>query len=204
MCVFAPNRGLVVGEGDALAFLLLRLLYEEFRGVVALCRTEFVVHVLDVDFLVLEGFAQIAHCLGNIPVLAEGAFEIAADCANGEDPCFGEKVVQRFLFHGVDMNSARASVNKKIQLAFLVEPDSALTHRILFYDATLAAAIAFHHILSFLAFLHLASFPDFYLIEFTFVQILWHFCDKKDYEKRLLPTNNSKDITEVCAAGSSV
>jgi hypothetical protein len=65
--------------------------------------------------------------LGDLPVLAELAIEIASGGSNGERLAGREQVEKRFFFDGVDMNGARISVDEGIIFSILVFPNAAIS-----------------------------------------------------------------------------
>ena len=63
--------------------------------------------------------------LGDVPVLAELAAEVAAGGAEREDLRAGEKVVERLLLDGIDGEAGGAAVAERDQLAAFVLADEA-------------------------------------------------------------------------------
>ena len=62
--------------------------------------------------------------LGDFPVLAPGAGEIAAKGADGEDVAAGQKMVQGFLLHRVDVGSDRLAIDNQAQRPLQVAADA--------------------------------------------------------------------------------
>src|SRR6185295_16803208 len=106
--VLEPDGRIVVGPADAVAGALLREM-GAFRGAKAL-------HVLA---------EPVGRVVGDLPVLASGAAEVAAAGAHRKDPRPRIEVVERLLLDRVDADGARESVEQGVEGAALVEPGAA-------------------------------------------------------------------------------
>jgi hypothetical protein len=73
----------------------------------------------------LEALRFIEGRLADAPVLAEAATEIAARGAEAQDAGAGQKMIQRFLFDGIDGKSGGCAVAQGIELAADVLADVA-------------------------------------------------------------------------------
>ncbi len=89
--VLQKDDGIVVGEGDARTSEVVGRSGDRLGGG-GICE--------GVDF---AGFAD-------VPVLAEMAGEVAARCAEGQDRCAWQEVVQWFLFNGIDAETTRTAI----------------------------------------------------------------------------------------------
>jgi hypothetical protein len=65
--------------------------------------------------------------LGNFPILAEFAVEVAPGCSNGKRPGGWQHVEKGLLFHRVNVHGAWISKNKGIILSIPVFPDPAIS-----------------------------------------------------------------------------
>ncbi len=96
--VFGEDHRVVVGVGDGI-------------GTIAPSRVG--------DHPRAGGVHQAVHVLrlGDVPVLAELAGQVAAGGAEGEDAAAGVEMVERLLFDGVDAEAGRAAVGGEFHLA---------------------------------------------------------------------------------------
>ena len=75
--------------------------------------------IFDVFFF-HQPFAEGAGELGEVPVLAETACEIAADSADGKDLRAGQEMIQGFLLDRVYIYGGGFSVDEQVKLTFFV------------------------------------------------------------------------------------
>jgi hypothetical protein len=64
--------------------------------------------------------------LGDLPVLAEPAIDVAARCGQREGVCAGEKVEEGLFLDRVDVDRAGFAVNKGVICAVYVFPDATI------------------------------------------------------------------------------
>lgn len=106
--VFAPDGGLVVGEGDGVAPVLEGKLGDVFGRDVARVN------------LIVMGF-------GNVPVLAEEAAHIAARSAHAEDAGAGQEMIEGLFLDGVNLESGGSAVAEVEEFSVLIDTDEAET-----------------------------------------------------------------------------
>src|SRR6266852_393181 len=61
----------------------------------------------------------------NVPVLAEEAAHVAARCAHAEDARARQKMIQRLLFDGINLQRGRRAVSEAIEFSVLIDADEA-------------------------------------------------------------------------------
>jgi len=103
---FLPGSGVVVGERDAAATQSLGRVRKGLRA---------------------RGVCQSVDLprLGDVPVLAELAGQVAACGAERQHSAAGQEVVERLLLHGVHAEPARATVGRQDDLVVHAGPDKA-------------------------------------------------------------------------------
>jgi len=67
-----------------------------------------------------ELFFLSLRALGNLPILTEGASEIASNGRDGKRCCTWQKMIKGFFFDGIDMGGDDFSIDMSIQLPFPV------------------------------------------------------------------------------------
>ena len=100
--IFAPDGRLVVGEGKRLATVLQRQLRHIFR------RNMLGTHLIRPRFR-------------NVPVLAEEAAHVAARCAHAENARVRQKMIQRLLFDGINLQRGGRTVSQTIEFSALID-----------------------------------------------------------------------------------
>ena len=123
--VLGEDHRIVVGEGHALAAQSLRRLRDRLRA----GRVGQAVHVAR---------------LGDVPVLAELAGEVAAGGAEGEHAGSRVEVVERFLLDRIDAEAGRAPVGGEHHLPALAHAHEAQAALALVQAAVARAQVALH------------------------------------------------------------
>ena len=117
MGVLTPNRWLVVGEGNTLTTVCNGQLGNPFgreRNTTAQLRKE------------ATALRRIGwNYLRNPPVLTKGAAKVATHCSNRKGPGSWKEVVEQLLLNRIHLESARMTIQRKIQLAIMVPSNSA-------------------------------------------------------------------------------